>query len=346
MLFNTNNKNKMNYPPNDILILIAVKLSLTDLINIKYLSKKVFNTIWNNEKFWMNKFYHDFKTYSDKQIDTSWRKFYIEINTIKPKDLMEKGILEDKLYLIELALNRGVDVETKFLYGNFDSTSLEISCLINSLDTVKYLIKKGAEVNNNRVSTNAFIKGDLETIKYLVNLGIDIHQDELPLQISCMYGHLEIVKYLVELGKNIYIPNMLLYASRNGHLEIVKYLIKNNYLEIKGPGSELIVSSLNGHLEVVKFLVDIGIYDHHLNIAFNRALVTPHLEVVKYLDAQGNYMDNLSTDNLIEIICHNHLEIIKYLVEQGVVVNLLTKHDLGYFHQQPEIVKYLSDVLS
>jgi len=122
--------------------------------------------------------------------------------------------------VVEYLLNQGADVNQPCNRG----TALEVSCQMCDLPMVKYLIKKGAYVNqiqngaagnhlfrNSQGGHNPLLvssqKGNLPIVQYLVKNGANVNlgrNDGLtPLIISSQQGHLQIVKYLIEQGADV-----------------------------------------------------------------------------------------------------------------------------------------------
>ena len=128
------------------------------------------------------------------------------------------------------------------------------------LDTVKYLISKGAKVRNADL-LSALRKEDLDLVKLLVENGADIHFDnDQVFVMAASYDHLDIVKYLLSKGINIHTRNdtALIMASYHGHLEMVKLLVENGADIHAGNDAALIYTVQNNRPAIVKYLVEQG----------------------------------------------------------------------------------------
>jgi hypothetical protein len=131
----------------------------------------------------------------------------------------EKGYLDIVKYL----LKHGAEID--------ESDLLTIASENNHLDIVKYLVEN-VEMNADNID-DAFIgasySGNVEIMKYLVKRGANL-RNERSLNYASEMGHLEAVKYLVENGVNIKVENnkALRNALKNNHLEIARYLISLN----------------------------------------------------------------------------------------------------------------------
>ena len=109
------------------------------------------------------------------------------------------------------------------------------------MDELKKLIsEKQVNVNLANSEDNNFTGlqiadqiGNLETVKFLIQSGADINckenKDWTALQIAAQNGHLETVKFLIQSGTDInsktnFNENALEIAIRKGHVEVVNLL--------------------------------------------------------------------------------------------------------------------------
>ena len=208
----------------DILIELAIELNLPDIVNWCSLNKKFDNLTCKNDIFWRRKFIHDYGEYP-KNSDLTWREFYKFITVAKPNDLLWKGVEENVLSYVVVALKRGADINRR---RNYDSP-LSTASKYGYLEVVKYLVEQGSyvRVSNDEALRFASFNGHLEIVKYLVEQGADVRADNnYALRSASIKGHLEVVKYLVEQGANVHARNdeALFWAKRNEHFEVVKYL--------------------------------------------------------------------------------------------------------------------------
>jgi len=166
------------------------------------------------------------------------------------------------------------------------------------LEVVKYLIEKGAKINDESVSCAIADGGVISfaSVKYLV--------DEKGAKISdgavyeaVLEGDLQIVKYLVEKGADIN-EGILSIAAHEGHFDIVKYLVDEKGEDINGADSNghSVISGAaeNGDFEIVKYLVEKGVEidddvvsdtarsGHRFHIS-----IVKLFEIVKFLEEEG-----------------------------------------------------------
>lgn len=120
-------------------------------------------------------------------------------------------------------------------------TALQWAANNGQLETVRYLIEKGANINFalpghfNTPLIGAAKNGHLEVVKYLINKGAKINQRGLngwtPLLYAARFGHPEVVNYLIEQGADLNLAmnegwTPLMSAGLSGHYQSFDHLLR------------------------------------------------------------------------------------------------------------------------
>lgn len=144
-------------------------------------------------------------------------------NTNSRKMLLFKstqhGILEYVKYFVET----GIDFKIK-------NHALSLACIYGYLDIVTYLIENGASLIKQRQSCLglAVSHGRFETVKYLIEKDVNSNNNSMLLS-ATQSGNLEIVKYLVGKGAvDNEFNEALISAIRNNYFDIARYLIERH----------------------------------------------------------------------------------------------------------------------
>lgn len=206
-----------------------------------------------------------------------------------------------------------------------DNEPLRYAVKYGHIDTVKYLISRGANVHakNDCVVCWAAQGGNLDIIKYLVDMGVDVNaQGGLALYSAAEYGNLGFIKYLVEEhGADVNIMNgvPLQQSAKKGHIKTVEYLINQG----ANPQNQLAIfwAISNGHHNVLKYLIKHGADIHSpnsefLDRSFFYAITGGHLDMLKYLVTQGINICEKVENPLSCAIGSNRLDVVKFVMEQ------------------------------
>jgi ankyrin repeat protein len=157
--------------------------------------------------------------------------------------------IQGNLLGTKFLLDQGIKVNG----ANGDGNPILIACEFGRTDVVKYLIKKGADVNAVSIASdgekkglkgktplvNAIRTGNMEIVKILIENGADLEcineclDNETPIIIAAYKGSRNILEYLTKKGANINYQDKngktpLMYAAINGWVDNVKILLKYN----------------------------------------------------------------------------------------------------------------------
>ena len=136
--------------------------------------------------------------------------------------------------------------------------ALRIAALEGHLETIKYLVRNGADIKDEG-STALLFAADHnypDVVEYLAIKGADVEiRNNEPLRLSCARGHLETTKRLIENGADINIG--FIEASAFGKVKIMEYLVKNGAdIHIKND-LPLRTASEGNHTEALKYLTSL-----------------------------------------------------------------------------------------
>ena len=178
---------------------------------------------------------------------------------------------------------RKTALETKTKDGSHFVTPLIIAAHNGHLNSVKILLKYGAEIETRgtlKIEDEviegctplwaAAATGHLDVVKLLIERNADVDgrtsTDSTPLRVAAYAGHLDVVRCLVERGADVnartqYKGTPIMAACYYGHLIIITYLINKGAfvdLQAKDGKTALHYAAERGHLETVSQLLSLG----------------------------------------------------------------------------------------
>ena len=294
----------------------------------------------------------------------------LEIENNTSKSIHQASQVGELVIIQSLVQDGEVDVNAK---DEDERTALHYAVKGGHLETLKYLVEKGAEVNARDTKRKTALHyaaqgGHLEPLKYLVGKGAEVDaqnkKGETGLHYAAQGGHLEALKYLVGKGAEVNAldtkrKTALHYAAEEGQLKTLKYLVEKG-AEVNARDKErrktvLHYAAEEGHLEPFKYLVEKGAEVHTLDkegkTALHYAATRGHLEILKYLVEKGaevNDRDQWGATVLHYAAEEGDLEPLKYLVEKGAEVNARDKEGKTALHYAAlegdlEPLKYLME---
>jgi ankyrin repeat protein/L-ascorbate metabolism protein UlaG (beta-lactamase superfamily) len=213
-------------------------------------------------------------------------------------------------------------------------------------DIVKYLIKKGADVNKRNLFGStplhyAAWASDLESFTVLLKAGANINAEnnegQTPLQFACMGGNIDIMNLCISEGTNLKATfkdgsSLMHWAATGGNINMFKFLESKGLdynVKDKDNSSTLLWAVSGNTLDIVKYLVEekkmnVNEADNLNNVPLKSAVERGRLEIVKYLLKNGADMNYPIQDHstwLILVAQSDNPELIQLLIDQGADIN-------------------------
>ena len=290
------------------------------------------------------------------QLDAEFLKAVKSGDIVKVQDILNRGAdinakdefgrsalivasQEGKLEVVQLLIDKRVDVNTKGVKDNEGMTPLMGASATNHLGVAKFLIEKGADVNANASGHTALMMASLgghtDIVKLLIEheANVNVKGGSLeftPLMSAVAGNHLEVVKILIENGAKIDT------RTRSGltpfdlaETSEIKAYLKSHGVKKGNPADvqALLSAAEAGNIDRAQDLLNKGVDVNagHLGVtALIKASYYGHLDVVKLLlnkGAEVNSQPVFGSTALIEAARKGHIEIVKILIERGAEVN-------------------------
>ena len=223
---------------------------------------------------------------------------------------LHKAIQGNSLETVKHLVKDGANVELRDLHG---ATPICRAVELGSLEMVSYLVEHGANVNNEAVHTAVKI-GSLEIVKYLVEHGADVNIEGYlkgtPLNTAVETGSIEIVRYFVEHGADVNHENIL-------HSTPLHKAIQN------------------GSLKIAKYLVehgaDVNCANDIVGTPLDLAAKMRSLEMVEYLFENNGKVTRVDGDTWSKILylaCElGKSSVVEYLLQREVVKEITKYFD-------------------
>jgi len=259
--------------------------------------------------------------------------------------------------------------------GEYLSTPLGNAVLQEDIDLVRYLLRKGADVNirsktNSSPANYAVGKGNLEILKLLKSAGADLdglegEDDASLLIIAAATDKQDILEYLLAQKVDVNKEDAkgrtaMSFASFAGYLEIVKSLVRSgaNLDTLYGPDefSALAAAVLKGHTDIALFLIQSGAEVNNKDVrgftAAHNAAQEGNLVVLKALAEAGADLDvkggDYQTTPLGLAALKGHLEVVKFLAAKGVDLGATDKDgktalELAREFGRDDVVEFLEE---
>ncbi|KAJ7586327.1 ankyrin repeat-containing domain protein [Mycena floridula] len=218
------------------------------------------------------------------------------------------------LALLKQFVDWGADLNTPDITGFGDPTALSNAAQAGHLETVKFILEQGVDVNVEGgiwgcALADAAYGGKIEMMEYLLNQGANpnAHNDILRWAVS---GGIEAVELLIRNGANLQAQGQaaLRTASWDGNHDTAKLLIEKGVSPQDEGGNILQTACRRGHLDIMKLLVKNGADVNALGGDYGSILCAAiRGAVIRGTAIQGS-----------------ESEVIEFLIESGADVNAST----------------------
>lgn len=247
--------------------------------------------------------------------------------------------------------------------NEFGQTLLHKACCnYVELETVKFLIEKGADINlkdkSDQTPFNIACKYEkFEIVEFLIsknnelNLNVNIKDaGKALLYIACTHGNLDAMKFYIAQGISVHskyshkTTTLLSIACKFNHFEIVKFLIENN-VDINcmdcDSNTPLYTACKEGNLEIVQLLLPkyhnlnscLNAKNRFNNTALHLSCESGNIDLVQFLFDNGANIDQDESWTPLHSACVNgSVEIVKLLIEkyQNLGISIDIKADFGH----------------
>jgi ankyrin repeat protein len=281
-------------------------------------------------------------------------------NTTSPKTKLSSLVNSNSELLAAIRAGSLDDVKSAIQHGAdaapTDNEPMQEACALGNLDIIKYLVEKGANLNDGTALQNAILGDRFELVRYLFGHRTDLGSHTLlrAVGLASGMGSLSIVRFIVEeLEANDMPPGVkdvpeydraLRSACEGRHTQIVEYFLArqnpevSRYLAIESAskyglldmlkllckaysgkieGSAIYEAIKNGHFKVVKFLVASGGVVDRSHL--ERASELGRMDILKYLVDMGG---DIPASNALYLACQNgNLKMVKFCVKHGASVS-------------------------
>ncbi len=292
---------------------------------------------------------------SENELGTTAIKTAIENRNFDiARFLIDKGAkidINEELYLasksgknkqVNFLISLGADVN--YLSEKNNSTPLRAACGSNHIETVKLLLKNGADVNkaNTNKQTALLEAKEFEIVEILLDNGANINAFDLwndtLLTETLNAGNLSLAKYLIKRGSNLSFKSndekrqLLRIRSTEGANFLIERGV-NFDVELNCGDTPLYDAIFRNNLELIKVFLKAGVSINRKNKNGKTALMEAcwfdRLEILKYFIENGAETNSRDDDDksVMEYAAKSK-DCGKYLVEKGIFEqeNLETKY--------------------
>lgn len=247
-----------------------------------------------------------------------------------------------QLSTVQLLLKEGASVDLSDKDG---ITPVMSACIYGHLNVLKHLVEKAGAKLEPVQGTNvsplwlASGEGKLDIVEYLIKKGENVNEQRLdgisPLTAAVIGSHVSVVKVLMKHGADVSLVdtdgvNALTNAAEVGNVDIISMIVGDSDVNaISASGySALVVAAAGGHAEIVKILLTHGADPNLLHLEDVTALMygasTTSLDVVRNLVEGGADVTKRHAQGgsaVMEAATGGNLPILKFLIENGALYN-------------------------
>lgn len=303
--------------------------------------------------------YYDYDHYYG--INIAMIKFlYLNINMMKCVQKIFRAVINmNNLEAVEFLVDSSTELDLDCGFNK--------ACESNNINIMKYLLKKGIDINRLIYRRNFTI----DTVKFLIENGYN--QDNINWEVRksfCNESDLQNVKYLLKNGGNIdqifenhYISGKYTHDFKTGdqyhylicpiehiiatdkkiHLE---FLMDNYFDLLQLELNRLfVIACCNGRLEIAKLLLKIGAEITEKSMIF--ACFFGHKIMVEFLLENGLQFHDVKSVNLFTILFNNELSLINTSAYANMIVTFdkdnMLRNDIycNNGHKHPDIIRLL-----
>ncbi|GBM64012.1 Ankyrin-3 [Araneus ventricosus] len=247
---------------------------------------------------------------------------------------MQRAASRGHLAVVELILNRGVDVKARSVH--LDSTALHFAAEEGHADTVKFLVNRGADINAQDGNGDTALhlssrKERKEVVKLLIEMKADIlikdNTGTFPLEIFVRKGMTDFliqeeVTFEFSYATDI---NPFHYGAYYGDINFVSYCIQkgcNVDIRTESGLTALHLATLGGREEVINFLLangsDINAEDQKGCTALKLAVSENNKKILELLIKKGANLNTVQERSLfLSAVQHGHENIVDFFLSRN-----------------------------
>ncbi|XP_014286998.1 putative ankyrin repeat protein RF_0381 [Halyomorpha halys] len=274
--------------------------------------------------------------------------------------LLALAVVKGHIETVKKLLNLNVQLNIKDENGDLPlflavkTNNVKILEAFTSDESVKKALSNATNSIGENLLHIAASKGFLDSVKFLIKSGIDVNAKniygETPLYQAAKVNNIELFTILIKSGADIktrtYIGETVMHhAASTGNIPIVRHLLAENYglsvNEINSKGeTPLHTAALSGKCEMLKFLIqnkgNINIKNEGFSILHTAAAEGNERAVICILDYGGMNVDKPGLGGITALnlaISQNHTRIAEILLKKKANPNAKSKSNWSPLHR-------------